>query len=80
MRREYEISGEQLNVLLDAGKPTPVMYLSGGVPMGGSPYDNAMLAWRALGLKMGFDYMSVQAAAGKSNRFFTAEETVRGET
>lgn len=73
MRKEFEITDEQLAKILDACKPTPAMYLSGGIPMGGTPQENANSAWRALGQELGFDGMSVRPIPGKSDRFFTAE-------
>lgn len=73
MRKEFEITEEQLAKILDACKPTPVMYLSGGMPMGGTPQENANAAWCALGQELGFDGMSVRPIPGKGNRFFTAE-------
>jgi len=73
-RREYEITTEQLNKLLDASKPTPVMYLSGGQRMFNSPQENANRAWKSLGDEMGFDYMSVAQVEGKPETIFTALE------
>lgn len=72
MRREFEMTEDQLKKLLDACKPTPVMYLSGGTPMYSTPQENANRAWEALGKEMGFDYLTVQPN-GKGDRFFTAE-------
>jgi hypothetical protein len=37
MRKEFEMTEEELNGLLEACRPTPAMYLSGGTPMGGTP-------------------------------------------
>lgn len=71
-RTNYEMTQQDLDVILDACKPTPVMFLSGGTPMGGSPQENANSAWASLGKKMGFDHMTVQPIAGKGNRFFSA--------
>lgn len=71
-RVEYEMSESDLDELLDACRPTPVMYLSGGTPMGGSPQENANAAWAALGRKMGFDSMTVRPHPTKGKRFFTA--------
>lgn len=71
-RTNYEMTQEDLDRILDACKPTPVMFLSGGLPMGGSQQENANSAWQSLGEKMGFDYMTVQPITGKGNRFFTA--------
>jgi hypothetical protein len=73
MRREYELTDEEHAALLAAAKPTPAMWLSGGRPMFDSPQENANRAWADLGRKRGFDPWSVAPAAGKSDRFFTAE-------
>ena len=78
MRKEFEMSGEQLDKILDAGKPTPVMAIGdpgGGppIPIGGNPQENANRAWQALGREMGFAYMSVKPVEGKDEKFFTAE-------
>lgn len=82
-RTNYEMTQADLDAILDACKPTPVMFLSGGTPMGGSPQENANAAWSKLGKKMGFDHMTVQPIAGKGNRFFSAvpseNETQRTE-
>ena len=71
----FEMTEDDLAVLLDASKPTPVMYLSGGIPMYDSPQENANRAWGDLGRKMGFDAMSVEPAPGRGLRFFLAEAT-----
>jgi predicted TIM-barrel fold metal-dependent hydrolase len=73
MRKEFEMSPDELKEMLEACKPTPVMFLSGGVPMGRSQQENANDAWERLGKKYGFDYMSIRPVAGKDMSFFTAE-------
>lgn len=73
MRQEFEITKKQLNELLDACKPTPVMYLSGGTPMFNSPQENANYAWKKLAKELGFKWDSVRPISGKGQRFFTAE-------
>ncbi len=73
MRKEFEMSEAQLNTLLDACQPTPVMYISGGEPMSRTPQEKANDAWRKLGDEMGFDGMTVEPS-GEGDRFFTAEE------
>ena len=82
-RIEYEMTGDDMETLLDSCKPTPAMFLSGGVPMGGTPQENANRAWKALGRKMGFDSNTVQPIDGKGQRFFSAipseNEEVRKE-
>lgn len=72
MRRDYELTEEQLAKLLDACKPTPAMYLSGGRPMFGTPQENANAAWKRLGEEMSFDHMTVRPT-GQGDRFFSAE-------
>jgi hypothetical protein len=71
-RTNYEMTQADLDRILDACKPTPVMFLSGGVPMGGSPQENANTAWATLGKQMGFEPMSIRPIQGKGMRFFTA--------
>lgn len=70
MRREYEMTQEQLDKILDACKPVPYIVV-GGVPPR-SPQQNANDAWQSLGREMGFDYMTVRPC-GKGDLFFTAE-------
>ena len=69
-RTNYEMTDEDLNRLLDACKPTPVMMV-GGVPAK-SRQENANNAWELLGEKMGFEYMTVRLISGKGPQFFTA--------
>lgn len=71
-RTNFEMSEEDLNSILEASRPTPAMFLSGGTPMIGSPQENANVAWATIGQKMGFDYMTVRPIDGKGQRFFTA--------
>lgn len=78
MRREFVMSQEQLDTLLNACKPTPCMFLSGGQRMGSTPQENANAAWRELGEVMGFKGDTVQPIAGAGQKRFTAEEL--GET
>ena len=71
-RVNYEMTQEDLDTLLNACKPTPVMKI--GTSIGSSPQENANDAWAALGKKVGFDSMTVRPS-GKGNRFFTAVPT-----
>ncbi len=70
-RVNYEMTEADLEKILDACKPTPVLFISGGQNIGGSPQENANRAWQELGQRMGFDHMTVRPAPG-GNRFFTA--------
>lgn len=69
MRQQYEMSEDDLNTILDACKPVPLIMLQCGNPP--SQQENANRAWKILGDKMGFDYMTVEPT-GNGNRFFTA--------
>ena len=69
-RTNYEMTQEDLDVILDACKPVPMIMLHIGTPS--SPQENANCAWAALGKKMGFDYMTVQPIPGKGTKFFSA--------
>ncbi len=73
MRKEFELTADELKGLLDACKPTPVMYLPGGQRMFSTPQENANRAWQRLGEKRGFNGMTVRPVPGKDMRFFTAE-------
>lgn len=70
--KDYEITKEQLDAILAASKPTPVLYITGGQNIGGTPQENANRAWEKLGKEMDFQYMTVQPN-GKGERFFSAE-------
>lgn len=74
MRKEYELSQEDLGILLDASKETPVMYLSGGELMAGTAQENANRAWKEMGKKYGFIWNTAQPVPGKSQRCITAIE------
>ena len=70
-RHEYEMTEADLAKILDACKPVPLIALNAGMPS--SPQEIANRAWRALGHKMGFYYLTVRPVNGKGDRFFTAE-------
>ncbi len=70
-RREYELTDEELDTLLDACKPVLAMLIGNVRPP--SPQENAEAAWVALGHKKGFDGMTARPVPGKSMNFFTAE-------
>ncbi len=70
--KDFEMTEEQLREIMNACKPTPVMFLSGGKPMFNSLQENANYAWEKLGKELGFDHMTVKPS-GKGNRFFSAE-------
>jgi predicted TIM-barrel fold metal-dependent hydrolase len=71
MRKEYELSDEQLNKLLEASRPVRYMVVGGLEPS--SPRENANAEWKRLGEEMGFEYLTVKPVNGKGRKFFTAE-------
>ena len=71
-RTEYEMTKEDLQGLLQPRLPE---MLIGGHSTSSMQQDSANSAWERLGKKMGFDYMTVQPARGKGQRFFTAVPT-----
>ena len=73
MRQEYEMTEDDLAVVLEACKPVVWLAPQGHGPTLPQAYAND--AWRALGHKMGFDWMTAKSVAGKGNRFFTAEKS-----
>lgn len=74
-RQRYEMAQQQCDTLLEACKPTPVMYLPGGQRMGPTPQENANAAWRKLGAEMGFEWDTVSPIASEGPRHFTAVPT-----
>ncbi len=69
-RINYEMTKEDLEVILEACKPTPCMMIGSFLPS--TPQENANRAWQSLGEKMGFDHMTVQSINGKGEQFFSA--------
>lgn len=70
MKREYQMTEADLEKLLEASRPVPLIGLQCGMPS--SPQENANAAWKELGSRMGFDAMTVEPIPGKGNRFFLA--------
>jgi len=76
--KEYEITQEQLDGILDACKSVPYMIIGGVEPL--SPQENANRAWEKLGKEMGFDYMTIEPNRPKGNRFFSAQPLEKRNT
>jgi predicted TIM-barrel fold metal-dependent hydrolase len=68
----YEMTQQDLDELLEACKPVPMIMLQCGTPR--SPKQNANDAWARLGKHMGFDPMTVRPT-GQGDRFFSATPT-----
>lgn len=71
MRQHFVMTDDDLEELMDACKPVPLIMLQCGMPS--SPQENANDAWARLGEKLKFDSSTVQPVAGKGTKFFTAE-------
>lgn len=71
MRREFELTPEQFQKILDASQPVPYMVISGHEPA--SRQERANAAWESLGKELGFKHMTVEPVPRKGARFFTAE-------
>ena len=70
--KQFKMSEAQHALLLEASKPTPVMFLSGGKSMFRSQQQNSNDAWRKLGAEMSFDWNTVKACS-QGERYFMAE-------
>ncbi len=71
MRKDFEMTQEDLDRILEASKPVIAIKIGSYMPRG--PQEKANDAWATLGRKLGFDHMTVEPVSGKSNLFFTAE-------
>ena len=72
MRKEFEMTPADLEKILNACQPIPLIALQCGMPP--SPQERANAAWAELGSRLGFQHMTVRPDM-KGDRFFTAEPT-----
>lgn len=73
-RREYEMTQEDLDKLLEACTPVPYIIVGGHPPP--STQERANAAWAELGIRMGFVGSSARPVRGKGDLFFSAEPLV----
>lgn len=73
----FEMSQEQLDKILDACKPVPMIMLQTGTPL--SPQEMANNAWAALGEEMGFDSETARPVEGQPTTVFEADATKEEE-
>jgi hypothetical protein len=71
MRREFEMTDEEHQELVNASKPVMLIKTCGHWPR--SPQENANAVWERLGKKYGFVWWTAQSEPGKSQKAFTAE-------
>ena len=65
----------QRDRIMQASKSVPLMYLSGGTPMGGTPQENANSAWQAVAKELGCKWDTIRPVAGKADTFISAEQS-----
>ena len=68
-RKDYTMTNDELDELLDACKPVPYIIVGGVAPR--SQQERANDAWARLGKKLGFDSNTVKPT-GRGNRSFSA--------
>ena len=73
---EFKMTQEEMNKILSINKDggDPVMYLSGGIPIGMSLQEKINNYWKELGAKYGFKPMSVEGNS-KGGLYFDATPT-----
>jgi hypothetical protein len=71
-RREFQLTDEELEELLQSIQAVPLIVLQAGMPK--SPQERANDAWCKIGKAKGFDGMSVRPSAAHPDNplFFTA--------
>lgn len=74
MRQEFEMTREEMDKIIAINKEggDPVMFLSGGMPLGQSKQEKINDYWEILGTKYGFKPMTVEGSS-KGSLFFLAE-------
>lgn len=66
----YTMTDDEYQTLLDASKPTPAMFLSGGETITATPQENANRAWQALAEKHGFIWDTVGPVGNDPKSFY----------
>lgn len=76
MIKEYQLTEEEFDKILAINKEggDPVMFLSGGTPLGQSLTEKINDYWKQLGAKYNFDWTTVKSN-GKGNLYFDALST-----
>ena len=73
-RKEFKLTAARYDALINL-RGDPVMFLSGGAPMGRSRQEKANDLWDEIGEEMGFKPSTVEPSSLKGDRYFTAEDT-----
>lgn len=74
MKQEFEMTQEEMDniIAINKGGGDPVMFLSGGIPMGSSLQEKINQYWTILADKYGFKQMTVEGSS-RGALFFLAE-------
>ena len=73
MKKEFQLTEDDMKEYFEAIKPDPVLYGSGGVPFFRTQQEKANDEWRRFGKKYGFVWDTVQPIQGKGQDWFSAE-------
>ena len=72
-RQTYRMEQSDMDAILEIARhPSPVMFLSGGVPMGPSTQERANAVWKAMADRLGFVWDTAEDAGTGDPRDFTA--------
>lgn len=71
MKKQYRMTDEELQSVLDASKPVPYLVFGGMAPP--SPQENVNRAWAAIARAHGVRQMSIGPASTGDQRDFIAE-------
>jgi hypothetical protein len=71
MHKEFKMTEEQRDIIMDACRPVPLIAINCGMPP--SQQTMANYAWERLGKELGFKYMTVRPIHGLNDYYFTAE-------
>ena len=73
-KQEFEMTQEEMDniIAINRGGGDPVMFLSGGIPMGQSLQEKINQYWGILGKKYGFEPLTAEGSS-RGKLFFRAE-------
>ena len=76
MKQEFKMLQQEMDniIAINKGGGDPLMFLSGGAPMGRSLQEKINQYWKILADKYGFKQMTVEGSS-KGNLYFIAEAT-----
>lgn len=73
MKTKYRMPDESFGAIMEIGRtPSPVMFLSGGTPMGPSTQERANAVWQKMGDDLGFLWGTAEDAGTGDPQDFLA--------